>query len=189
MSETFVQFSLFTNYPKDRCSCCGCLLTNDNKYHGTNKLCKSCHNQMCKKYRVKKRATDPIYVENEKKRAKAYYHNVYQKRRDDWLSEYRTPCLKCGETRSWCIVWHHIDPATKSMNIGHGTPSIKMRERIIGEISKCVNLCDNCHREFHHIYGHKPEHPKEALEEYLGFTLNREDSNDRTLCPSNCKHI
>lgn len=177
------KFGKYNHYNTRTCDDCKEFIINNPE------IVENKHAEMCKRSRQKRIASDKSYMENERKRAREYYHSTYQKKRDDWLSEYRTPCLKCGETRSWCLVWHHVDPNNKTFNIGAGTPRIEVREKIIEETKKCVNLCDNCHRDFHHIYGHKPEHPKEALEEYLGFTLNGEDSNDRTLCPSNRKHI
>lgn len=165
-----------------KCIRCGQELPTSEFYPKASRVCRSCkeiyhyptvHAEQCKQYRAIKRK-NPAYVESEKKRAKEYYHKTAQKRRDDWLAEYRTACLKCGETRSWVLVWHHIDPCTKKYNIGNGCTRKDRQQEIIEETKKCVNLCENCHRDFHHIYGNKMTHPKADLEEYLGIKLKEE---------------
>lgn len=58
-------------------------------------------------------------------------------------------CVKCGEKRICSLDFHHIDPTLKTDNINHlrtcGYETLKK------EIDKCVVLCANCHREFHHL--------------------------------------
>ena len=154
------------------CHRCGCVLTEENSYHGTNILCKDCKNKLDREYKKRRRMNpDDTYRDNEKKRAKIYYHTIYQKKRDSWLEAYQTACLKCSDNRPWVLVWHHVDPYTKKLNIGAGTPREDRKAEVIEETKKCVNLCANCHREFHHIYGNRMKHPKESLEEYLGRKL------------------
>jgi hypothetical protein len=72
----------------------------------------------------------------------------------------RTCCIKCGETRSYVLDFHHIDSDNKDFTIG------KMKrgstEVLQAEIDKCVCLCANCHREFHHL-----EKNGMTLEDYL----------------------
>ena len=72
----------------------------------------------------------------------------------------RTCCIKCGETRSYVLDFHHIDSDNKDFTIG------KMKrgsaEVLQVEIDKCVCLCANCHREFHHL-----EKSGMTLEDYL----------------------
>jgi hypothetical protein len=69
------------------------------------------------------------------------------------------------------LCFHHIDPQQKTFNIGCGTPKISLEEDIANEVKKCVCLCHNCHKEFHHFYGNRMKHPRESLEEYLGMKL------------------
>ena len=156
------------------CHVCGCVLTDENRSSGGNHKiwCRDCANRKNREYK-KRRRNNPndSYREDEKKRSHVYYHAVGQKNRDDWLASYRTACLKCGDNRPWVLVWHHVIPYTKKYNIGAGTPRKDRQEDIIEETKKCVNLCANCHYEFHHIYGHRMKHPKEDLEEYLGMKL------------------
>ena len=79
----------------------------------------------------------------------------------------KTPCAKCGDDRLYIIDFHHIDPAKKSFNIYRKSCKSDF-STIEKEVKKCVCLCRNCHAEFHHLYGQRPEHPKESLEKYLG---------------------
>lgn len=131
----------------------------------------SSHAEACKRWRDKKRKTSPNYVASEKARARAYYHSVGQQQRDDRLGRYKTPCAKCGETRKYCISFHHIEPKTKLFCIGGGTRKNDDESMIAEEVKKCVCLCENCHREYHHFYGHRPKDTRAALEEYLGMKL------------------
>ena len=55
----------------------------------------------------------------------------------------------------------------KHFSIGEGANYHKSKEDVINEAKKCVCLCANCHKEYHYLYGIRPEHPVETLEEYL----------------------
>lgn len=90
---------------------------------------------------------------------------INRRSKQEVLTEAKTPCLKCGETRWYLIQYHHVDPATKA--IKHSMRNYSL-EQIENEIEKCVCLCANCHIEFHHLYGQNPVEPKRCLEEYLG---------------------
>lgn len=71
-------------------------------------------------------------------------------------------CVKCGEKRHYVLDFHHIDPNEKSNNINNLRTC--SQETLDAEIAKCVVLCSNCHREFHHL-----EFINEiTLEQYLG---------------------
>ena len=154
------------------CHRCGCFLTAENKYRGTNCLCKECHNAIGREYKKRRRNdANDTYRHDEIKRAHKYYRTTGQTRRDDRMAKYKTACLKCGETRVYCICFHHVDSRYKTFNIGGGTPKNDDEQMIADEVRKCVCLCENCHREFHHFYGHRMKHPREALEEYLGMKL------------------
>ena len=74
-----------------------------------------------------------------------------------FIDAQRKCCAKCGETRSYVLDFHHIDPSEKSFTIG--TLRKGSEEALQKEIDKCVCLCANCHREFHHL-------------EKMGLTLN-----------------
>ena len=125
------------------------------------------HAECCKRYRDKRRANDPIYVQSERQRAKAYYHSIYQKRRDEFLDRFKTPCVRCGETDTSCIVFHHVDPNTKLFCVGDGSLGKHNKEEIRAEVQKCICLCENCHRKFHHRYFHQLEDPQRNLFEFI----------------------
>lgn len=79
----------------------------------------------------------------------------YRKKKE-FLNEFRTECAKCGDTRTWVLDFHHIDPSKKDFTIG--TLKKGDLDLIKSEIDKCVVLCANCHREFHYLnsnYGTK----------------------------------
>lgn len=61
----------------------------------------------------------------------------------------RTVCAKCGETRAYVLDFHHMNPDEKSFTIGKMKKGSE--ETLQKEIDKCVCLCANCHREFHHF--------------------------------------
>ena len=67
------------------------------------------------------------------------------------INEYKDPlsCKKCGESRNHLLDFHHINPDKKLFQISqgeaHSWPKVKK------EIDKCMVLCSNCHRDFHHL--------------------------------------
>lgn len=68
-------------------------------------------------------------------------------------------CAKCGDTRPYVLDFHHIDPSTKvervaKMISNHYNANNK---EIQEEITKCVVLCSNCHREWHYLLERNPE--------------------------------
>lgn len=62
----------------------------------------------------------------------------------EWKSQ---GCKKCGETRTHTIDAHHIDPKKKNFMVGTVVRGIKITKE---ELKKCIPLCSNCHRDFHH---------------------------------------
>lgn len=97
--------------------------------------------------------------------------------RRTFLNELKTNCAKCGESRRYLIEFHHIDPSKKEFTLGDGTKLHKSIEDVRKEAEKCVCLCANCHKEFHHFYGVKLKHPVEDLTDYL----EREITNEHTI--------
>lgn len=140
---------------------------NKSRKDGLNPYCKMCVSEIYPAYKKAYHERHPeVYNE--------YYHNYrdkclsvrkkYCEERLQLLWELKTPCVKCGEIRKCSIHFHHIDPSKKSINLSYGGVG---KARIQEEVKKCVCLCANCHEEFHYLYGHNPEHPVEALQEYL----------------------
>lgn len=93
-----------------------------------------------------------------------YNPSTYQDNRQ-FIESLKTSCVKCGEDRPYVIQFHHVNPENKSFGVAQCTN--RSRSAIWNEVSKCICLCANCHKEFHHFYGNQPENPVEALEEYL----------------------
>lgn len=58
-------------------------------------------------------------------------------------------CSKCGEKRYYLLDFHHIDSTKKDFQISQGES--RGWNKIQLELEKCVPLCSNCHREFHHL--------------------------------------
>lgn len=85
-----------------------------------------------------------------------------------WLNSIERVCVKCRENRGYLIEFHHINPLLKQNQISRiksMSASFKKKvELATKELEKCVPLCANCHREFHHL-----ERVSDMdLDEYLG---------------------
>lgn len=83
---------------------------------------------------------------------KEYVKSKYQERKGA-IGEVKASigCAKCSDTRSYVLDFHHKDPSIKDANIARMTSNKNRLEDIQKEIDKCVVLCSNCHREFHHL--------------------------------------
>ena len=73
------------------------------------------------------------------------------KQRRVFMDEYKSKCTcqKCGDNRPYVLDFHHLDPSTKSFDLGEA--SKKGIKAIEEELKKCITLCRNCHSEFHYI--------------------------------------
>ena len=83
-----------------------------------------------------------------------------KKRNHDFVQEYKKThsCIRCGESETCCLDFHHIDPAKKFRVLGGMADRGFSLERIKIEILKCEILCANCHRKFHHgVIAHSGE--------------------------------
>lgn len=118
---------------------------------------------------------NPEYMEKRRQYAREVQNpkaKARRRARKELLNSSKPPCVKCGETRDYVLQYHHIDPKTKEISIGASCArDAKLIER---EIKKCVCLCANCHKEFHHFYGARPKNPIGNLEEYLGKQIPSE---------------
>jgi hypothetical protein len=106
---------------------------------GLQKQCKQCHKDVNKNH----------YEAN----ASAYIDRATAQRKDTiaWWKEYKEKlsCQICGESRSWCLDFHHTDPSTKEGALSTMIRS-KSRDAILEEITKCVVVCRNCHADIHY---------------------------------------
>lgn len=66
-----------------------------------------------------------------------------------WLQEIKSnlKCNTCGESRFYCLSFHHREPGEKDFNISE--MYLYSKKRILEEIAKCDVLCHNCHAEVH----------------------------------------
>ena len=59
-------------------------------------------------------------------------------------------CCVCNYDRcSAALEFHHLDPTQKDFSIAQAYANPKKWETIVEELSKCVLVCANCHREIH----------------------------------------
>ena len=109
------------------------------KSKGTRRAdCKECHcNYMKNKYNEKKQMIQELKSQDK--------------------------CLKCGEDRGYVLDYHHLDPSLKENTIARMTSNCYTLDKIMDEVQKCICLCSNCHREFHHF----EKSQGISIEEYL----------------------
>ena len=131
------------------------LLEFSNNKNNADRLCR-----VCKKCQAE--YDNKHYLKNtgkHKTRRKLNQQNIAQ-----WLKEYKQKlsCIKCGDKRYYLIDFHHKNPNEKEFNIS----DLKKRSisAMLNEIEKCVPLCSNCHREFHHL----EKNDNIDLNKYLG---------------------
>lgn len=132
------------------------------------------HADAVKEYKKRWYRENPDKAQKHREYLREYSKMKERERREKLFQLYdeiKKPCAKCGENRLYLIEFHHIDPEEKSFTISQSRNLDSVRE----EAKKCVFLCANCHKEFHHFYGRHPENPKEALAEYLGGVQCREN--------------
>lgn len=58
-------------------------------------------------------------------------------------------CTCCPESEPCCMSFHHLDPREKDVGIAAMVTRKWSVTRMIQELSKCVRLCENCHRKVH----------------------------------------
>ena len=125
---------------------------------GYKSWCKSCVREEYVANRAKRYETTKLWKSNNQGKCKQYDRTA-KNRKFEFIDSLKTPCRKCGESRLYVIDFHHIDPGTKSFNISGST---RKYDSLLEESKKCVCLCSNCHKEFHHLYGMIPKNPKPA---------------------------
>lgn len=81
-----------------------------------------------------------------------YMKKKYQEKKE-LVQELKSQCscAKCGDTRGYVLEYHHINPEEKEGTIARMTSSNYQLDKVYDEIKKCIVLCANCHREFHHL--------------------------------------
>lgn len=125
------------------CTKCGRELPLDSfhwrdKAKGTRRSeCKDCHNSVMNKRNAENRQIIQQLKQNQR-------------------------CEKCGETRWYLLDYHHLNPEEKKNTIAKLMVH-SCQDSVQEEIKKCILLCANCHREFHHFEKEK----NITIEEYL----------------------
>lgn len=114
-----------------------------------NKTRKDGHASDCKECRKKYR--DRHYQDN-----KDYYKRKaaeYKRKQQEKFNELRSSlkCSVCGESRFYCLDFHHMDPREKEKDPSRLIESPRKLEQ---ELKKCIVLCSNCHRELHYKEKH-----------------------------------
>lgn len=128
-----------------KCSKCNRILSLDN-FRWKNKALNKKHSR-CKECESK------IEKENYLQRKDAIITRAQQYKQEniELVNSYKQQgCCKCGEKRSYVLDFHHINPSEKDNTIAHMIKSSSL-ENLEKEIKKCILLCANCHREFHHF--------------------------------------
>lgn len=98
-----------------------------------------------------------------------YCHCEYMKaiytEKKDLVSKIKSQiaCKKCGESKEYMLDFHHLDSSTKEETIARMTSNNYKIDQTLNEISKCIVLCSNHHREFHYLN----DNYDVSLEDYL----------------------
>lgn len=60
-------------------------------------------------------------------------------------------CCKCGYDKNIAALeFHHINPEEKEFQLDARHISNTKMEKLEKELSKCILVCSNCHKEIHH---------------------------------------
>lgn len=96
------------------------------------------HKENCKQWRKANRDKCNSYERKFRGERREWFYSIKQE----------LQCKECGESRWFCLEFHHRDPKEKEANLS----AIYWRwpkERILEEIAKCDVLCGNCHKALH----------------------------------------
>lgn len=131
------------------------------EFRWRNKLKGKLHSQ-CKE--CERKADKERYANSLQRRENVLATAHYQRDRNlNIVNQYKSlGCAKCKENRIYLMEFHHKNPSEKENTIAHMIKS-SSEEKLINELNKCVVLCANCHREFHHF----ERINNISLEEYL----------------------
>jgi hypothetical protein len=58
-------------------------------------------------------------------------------------------CPLCSERAACCMSFHHLDPTAKEESVGVIICNGWAEARVWKELSKCICVCENCHRKIH----------------------------------------
>jgi len=105
-------------------------------------LCKNGHNTSSASARTSNRSCKACNHEGRRRRSRKTYQAVS-------TCFDGMPCENCSTILPYRKMhFHHVDPATKSFEIGHSYRR-KALTTIFSEIAKCLYICESCHTEIH----------------------------------------
>lgn len=88
------------------------------------------------------------YYKDNKERLKFTQRIKHNSRKLEMLDLHGTTSCPCGESRHWCLCFHHRNADEKSYSIAVNTH--RTNEALKRELSKCDVLCHNCHANLHY---------------------------------------
>lgn len=77
--------------------------------------------------------------------------SLRQKSREIGIKKLGGKCKHCGESKSYLLDFHHVDPTEKEGTLSDFSKGYNL-EKFFKELDKCDLLCANCHREFHYLH-------------------------------------
>jgi hypothetical protein len=98
---------------------------------------------------LRKRLQEPEYRAKHMERVKRNNQRYNQESRELIAQFKSNGCSLCPEKEECCLSAHHLDPTQKEFNIASRQNSGHSRTRMAAELSKCLCLCENCHRKVH----------------------------------------
>ena len=93
------------------------------------------------------KSTRSICKECEAQRARQHYADA-----QEYLRSLKTKCSKCGYDKNPAALEFHHPNANKDTEVAKLASrylSPRQKDKLLSEISKCILLCSNCHREVH----------------------------------------
>ena len=154
LSKTKIAHLIGCN-PKTLAKCFEYLNINYNYYDAlhpveNNKFCPHCQqNKVLDDFYFSNGKYSPYCKECTKEREREKYKNK-KLQIDQWKID-QGGCKKCGEMRPYVLDMHHINPQEKDFSISDAIRLGFFTTKFQEELNKCIILCANCHREFHHL--------------------------------------
>lgn len=101
-----------------------------------------------------------------------------------WISETKAAagCGSCDEEDSRCLDYHHCDTTEKTAAVNQLVTYGASKERIREELTRCLVLCANCHRE-EHAEDHEPTFEITFRDKSLEPVRKRKPSEFAELTP------
>ncbi len=99
------------------------------------------------KYLRERYSADPAYRAAHKARVKETKRKYYIRVDEILLAFRKDGCRLCPEKEHCCLSAHHL--GDKDFNISYAAGRGISIKRILAELTKCICLCENCHRKVH----------------------------------------